>query len=92
MPILHPAPIPEFNIVRLSHIELGVTDLEASKKFYTEILGMLITEETDDALYLRCLEERNHHSFILRQVDEPVAYVMGFKVASERDLDLLAKG
>lgn len=90
MPILHPAPVPEFDIVRLSHIELGVTDLNASKRFYVDMLGMLITEETDDTLYLRCLEERNHHSFILRKVDDPTVYVMGFKMASEHDLDLLA--
>jgi len=90
MPILHPVPEPKFNIVRLSHIELGVTDLEASKVFYVDTLGMIVTEETDDTLYLRCLEERNHHSFILRQVDEPMVFVMGYKMASEADLDLLA--
>lgn len=90
MPILHPAPVPDFNIVRLSHIDLGVTDLAASKQFYVDTLGLIITEETDDTLYLRCLEERNHHSFILRKADNPIAYVMGFKMASEDDLDLLA--
>jgi len=91
MPILHPAPEPDFNIVRLSHIELGVADLDKSKQFYVDTLGLVVTEETDDALYLRCLEERNHHSFILRQVDEPTVYVMGYKVASEDDLDMLAE-
>ncbi len=90
MPILHPVPEPKFNIVRLSHIELGVTDLEVSKAFYVDILGLIITEETDDTVYLRCLEERNHHSFILRRVDKPVVFVMGYKMASEADLDLLA--
>lgn len=91
MPILHPVPEPDFNIVRLSHIELGVTDLEASKAFYVDMLGMIITEETEDTLYLRCLEERNHHSFILHQADEPIVYVMGYKVASEDDLDKLSQ-
>lgn len=90
MPILHPVPEPAFNIIRLSHIELGVTDLEKSKQFYVETLGMIVTEESKDAIYLRCLEERNHHSFILRQVNEPRVYVMGYKVASEEHLDLLA--
>ncbi|MEM9954858.1 MAG: 3,4-dihydroxyphenylacetate 2,3-dioxygenase [Chloroflexota bacterium] len=90
MPILHPAPVPEFNIVRLSHIELGVTDLARSKSFYVDTLGMIITEETEDTLYLRCLEERNHHSFVLREVDEPTVFRMGYKVFSEADLDTLA--
>jgi catechol 2,3-dioxygenase len=90
MPILHPVPEPEFNIVRLSHIELGVTDLAVSKQFYVNTLGLIVTEELNDRIYLRCLEERNHHSFILRQVDKPRVFVMGYKVASEEHLDILA--
>ncbi len=90
MPILHPAPQPTFNIIRLSHIEFGVTDLERSKAFYVDTLGMLITEVTENSLYLRCLEERNHHSFILTKTDTPVVMRMAYKMASEADLDLLA--
>lgn len=81
---------PDFNTVRLSHIELGVSDLQASKAFYVDILGYILTEETDDALYLRCLEERNHHSYILRQSDEQNVKYLGFKVFSEEDLDKAA--
>ena len=58
MPIHHPAPTPPFNIIRMSHVELGVTDLDASRKFYTEILGMIETEQVGDSIYLRGLEER----------------------------------
>ena len=90
MPVLHPVPKPAFDIVRLSHIELGVSDLEQSKHFYVDTLGMILTEEKDDALYLRCLEERNHHSFILRKSDEPTVTRMGYKMAGEADLDAIA--
>lgn len=90
MPILHPVPEPRFNITRLSHIELGVTDLAVSKQFYVDTLGMCITEEDENTVYLRCLEERNHHSFVLRKSDQPIVYRMGYKMASEEDLDLLA--
>ncbi len=90
MPVLHPAPKPAFDIVRLSHIELGVSDLEKSKHFYVDTLGMILSEETDDALYLRCLEERNHHSFILKKSDEPAVTRMGYKMAGEADLDAIA--
>ena len=44
MPIPAPNLNPAFNIVRLSHVEFGVTDLAASRKFYTEILGLQITD------------------------------------------------
>ena len=89
MPVRHPAGNPPFNIVRMSHIELGVTDLDASRKFYTEILGLIETEQVGNLIYLRGLEERNHHSFVLTKSDEPVVKRFGFKVAGEADLDLI---
>jgi len=79
---------PAFNIIRLSHIEMTVKDLAASKKFYVDTLGFILTEETSDTLYLRCLEERNHHSYVLVQSnDTPVVKRMAYKVASEAELD-----
>lgn len=91
MPIRHPAPRTPFNIIRMSHIELGVTDLEASRRFYVDILGLIETEQVGNSLYLRGLEERNHHSFVLTQTDRPVVRRMGYKVSCEEDLDLLAE-
>ncbi|HBR63686.1 MAG TPA: 3,4-dihydroxyphenylacetate 2,3-dioxygenase [Rhodobacteraceae bacterium] len=86
MPIPTPTLYPPFNIIRLSHIELGVSDLAASKAFYVDMLGMQITEETSDALYLRAMEERGHHSVILQKGDVNVR-VLGFKVFAEQELD-----
>ena len=90
MPIHHPIENPPFNIVRMSHIELGVTDLAASRKFYTEMLGLVETAQVGDSIYLRCLEERNHHSFVLTKTAVPQILRLGFKVGSEADLDKLA--
>ena len=78
---------PEVNTVRLSHIELGVKDLAATKAFYVDTLGYILTEETPDSLYLRCLEERNHHSYVFTKTSEPFIKRLGFKVFSEEDLD-----
>ena len=82
---------PNFNTVRLSHIEFGVRDLDASKAFYVDTLGFILTEETSDALYLRGLEERNHHSFVLVKSDEPTVKRLAFKVFSEDDLSKAAE-
>src|SRR5689334_12304856 len=90
MPIRPPELAPPFNIVRASHVELGVRDLARAKAFYVDCLGLLATDETADALYLRGVEERNHHSIVLRQAREPDATALGFKVASEEDLDRAA--
>jgi catechol 2,3-dioxygenase len=90
MPIRHPAGNPAFNIVRLSHVELGVTDLERARRFYVDTLGLIETERVGRTVYLRGLEERNHHSFILTETASQVARRMGYKVASGADLEALA--
>jgi 3,4-dihydroxyphenylacetate 2,3-dioxygenase len=85
-----PADTP-FDIRRAAFIELQVADLAASEHFYAELLGMIVSARTEDAVYLRGWEERQHHSLILRRA--PVATVsrLGFRVRSDRDLDLLAE-
>ncbi len=87
MPLREPVLDPPFNIVRVSHIELGATDLEHSKTYWVDALGFVLTEQTGDALYLRGLEERNHHSIVLRKSPDPQVACLGFKVFDEADLD-----
>ena len=77
---------PDFNISRLSHIELGVKDLEASFAFYVETLGLQVTEKERNYIYLRGMEERGHHSVILKKSEEPTCNVLGYKVFDEEQL------
>ena len=87
MPIPAPVLYPPFNIVRLSHIVLTVTDLAAARAFYLDTLGLQVTDETDDAIYMRAMEERGHHCLVLQRGDHPLAQSLSFKVFSEGDLD-----
>jgi catechol 2,3-dioxygenase len=87
MPLRTPVFDPPFNIVRASHAELAVRDLGRARAFYVDCLGLLVSDETADALYLRGVEERNHHSLVLRRGREAEAQALGFKVASAEDLD-----
>jgi catechol 2,3-dioxygenase len=77
---------PPFNVVRCSHVVLTARDLEASRRFY-ETVGLQVEDADADALYFRAMEERNHHSLVLRRGAEPAAERLGFKVGSEEDLD-----
>ena len=79
-----------FDIVRAAFVELHVTDLAASEQFYAQLLGMIVSARTDEAIYLRGWEERQHHSLILRQAPVAAAVRLGFRVRGEHDLDLLA--
>ena len=44
------------DILRCAYMEIVVTDLEASRKFYVDTLGLVVTEEDDNAIYLRTYE------------------------------------
>ena len=81
---------PPFNIVRSSHAVLAVTDLARARAFYADMLGLHVEDATGDALYLRGMEERQHHSLVLRKGARAEAQAIGFKVASEDDLDRAA--
>ena len=85
-----PPASPPFDIVRAAFVELHVVDLAASEHFYAELLGMVVSARTDDAVYLRGWEERQHHSLILRQGPLALASRLGFRVRSEADLDVMA--
>ncbi|MFZ1816246.1 MAG: 3,4-dihydroxyphenylacetate 2,3-dioxygenase [Rhizobiaceae bacterium] len=87
MPIPPPNLYPPFNIVRLSHVEYRVSDLAWARAFYVDTLGLQVTHEDGDAIYLRAMEERGHHCMILRKADAPGVGVLGFKVWDETDLD-----
>ena len=82
MPVHKPVFDPPFNVVRSSHVELGVRDIGRSRAFYVDCLGLLVSDETDDALYLRGVEERNHHSIVLRRGRDADVRALGFKLAS----------
>ncbi len=91
MPVPHPNLHPDFNVVRLSHVEYGVTDIARARGFYVDTLGLQVTHEDKDSLYLRALEERGHHCIALRKSSSPVVNVLGFKVFEEEDLDRAEK-
>lgn len=90
MPVRPPNLSPPFNVIRASHVEFGVRDLAKSRAFYVDCLGYLVTAEANGALYLRGIEERNHHSLVLTLADAPRVDAIGFKLASEEDLDRAA--
>ena len=70
-----------FDITRASHVVLTVKDLEASRQFYTEVIGLIVTEADSDTLYLRGIEEACDHSLVLRRAREaPACIRIGLRV------------
>lgn len=82
---------PPFNIVRCSHVVLGVRDLAASRRFYADAIGLIVEDEDASSVWLRGLEELQHHSLVLTKVDRAHCKRIAFKLASEDDLDKAAE-
>jgi catechol 2,3-dioxygenase len=91
--MLVPRPVfdPPFNVVRMSHVVYTVPDLSRSRAFYVDLLGMQVTGETKDALYLRGMEERSHHCMVLKRGEYAVVDAMSFRLFAEEDIDKAAR-
>ncbi|WP_419702904.1 3,4-dihydroxyphenylacetate 2,3-dioxygenase [Promicromonospora sp. NFX87] len=77
---------PPFTVTRASHVSLAVTDLGKSRDFYRDTIGLVVTEETDDVVYLRGLEESAHHSLVLERAAEAKALHIGLRVRASEDI------
>jgi catechol 2,3-dioxygenase len=76
------------DVIRCAYAELIVTDLAASRAFYVDVLGLVVTYEDDDAIYLRAFEEYLHHSLIIRRGPIAALAVLAYRVRSEAELDV----
>ena len=76
------------DILRTGALELVVADLQESRAFYHDVLGLLITYEDSNEIHFRGFEEYLHHSLVLRKGPEPAMTVLSYRVRAPRDLDL----
>jgi catechol 2,3-dioxygenase len=77
-------------ILRLQHVEVRTPDLELCAAYYTEVLGLLETAREGERIFLKCWDEQEHHSVVLRQAPSYGLDHMSFKVAEPGDLDFYA--
>ncbi len=78
---------PPFRITRASHIVLTARDLAASHRFYSDVIGLVLTAQDGNTLYFRGIEEACHHSLVIKQAAEPACICIGMRVQTEDDLD-----
>ena len=67
MPLPQPVYYPPFNITRSSHVIMTSRDLEASRAFYEQVVGLVVSDCDADTLYFRGLEEVCHHSLVIKR-------------------------
>ena len=75
-------------VLRPGYIQIRVLDMDAAIKHYVDYIGLHeVSREADGRVYLRAWDEFDRHSVILRRADMPGMDYVGFKVASDADLD-----
>jgi catechol 2,3-dioxygenase-like lactoylglutathione lyase family enzyme len=76
-------------IKRLSHMALGVRDLDRQSDFYAHGCGLQIVDRTTRHLFLRAAS--NHHHVLELMGDQRGLHHIAFEVASDEELDRSTK-
>ena len=76
-------------ILRLSHVDIAVPDLDLAAAYYTQVMGMLEVERTADRIFFKCWDEEDHHSLAVRYDPRVGLDRFSFKVEREDDLSTL---
>ncbi|MDA8072493.1 MAG: VOC family protein [Actinomycetota bacterium] len=72
------------SIVKLGHAEVKVTDLDRSLRYYSEIMGLDVTEEASGHAFLHAADA--HHEITLTQAERPGLEHYSWRVGSPEDL------
>lgn len=78
-------------IYRLGHVDVRVPDLELAAAYYTEVLGLIEVAREPERVYLKCWDEHDHHSVVLRQAARYGLDHAMYKVESADDLDVFER-
>lgn len=76
-------------ILRLGQIELYVSNLNQSEKFYVDTLGFIKVDRTENSLYLKATDEFDTHTLVLTENENIALANFGLRVSSEEYLDEL---
>ncbi|UCV02776.1 catechol 2,3-dioxygenase [Azonexus sp. IMCC34842] len=75
-------------VLRPGHGAIRVLDLEAAVHHYRDIMGLVETgRDAQGRVYLKCWDERDHNSVVLRQAERAGLDFFGFKVRDKATLD-----
>ena len=75
-------------VLRPGHAQLRVMDLDAAVHHYRDVMGLEETgRDAQGRVYLKCWDEIDHHSIVLRQTDRAGVDFIGFKVLDKATLD-----
>jgi catechol 2,3-dioxygenase len=78
-------------VAHIGHAELRVTDLERSRWFFTEVMGLYVSEEDDHHVHLRAWQDWDHHTLTISRADRSGVEHVGFRVEAPEELGRLER-
>ena len=77
-------------VLRPGHVQIRVLDLDEGVRHYRDVMGLEETgRDAQGRVYLKCWDEIDHSSVVLRQSDRAGLDFIGFKVLNKATLDQL---
>lgn len=77
-------------VLRPGHAQLRVLNLEEGVHHYRDVMGMVETgRDAQGRVYLKCWDERDHNSLVLREAEQAGIDFFAFKVLDAATLDKL---
>lgn len=77
-------------VARLGHVALETPDLEESLSFFSDTVGLETVEHVDGTVYLRAVDEHDHHSLSLSEADTARIDHVGWQTAKPDDVEAYA--
>ncbi|RHW33399.1 2,3-dihydroxybiphenyl 1,2-dioxygenase [Lysinibacillus yapensis] len=74
------------SVAHLGHVEIGVTNLEKSLWFFTEVMGLYVSANEGDKVYLRAWQDFDHHTLVLNKSDVSCVKQIAWRVSSPESL------
>ncbi len=79
-------------IIRPGMVQIRVLEMEPALRHYRDVMGLIeVSREVDGRVYLKCFDEFDRHSVVLREAEGAGMDYMAFKTATEADLDRYAQ-
>ena len=76
-------------VKKIAHAVYEMPDVDKQSEYYTEVLGLTLTDKGKDAVYLASTVD--HHSVVLRKGSQAKCVRLGFQIAPEDDLGAFEK-
>ena len=67
-------------VKKIAHAVYEMPDVDKQTEYYTEVLGLTVTDKGKDAVYLASTVD--HHSVVLRKGSQPKCVRLGFQIAT----------